>query len=323
MLNQGFEEKLRDTISALDEVLTIYGGDGQNISAIDAKKISRLLSSIRSDARSLFDDKVIYLFDDRKNLYDATGFEKLAAKSVAVLVDTLDLLDTGNGNFNLPGSGKGLCPTERFAAEAAPGWCTAFRVGPDILATAGHCIKNQFECNTTSFVFDFAYHSKNDTPQKNISKDRVYSCRSLVAGELGGGDQNDWRLVKLDREIDATIPTVSLRATGRPDLGDPITIIGHPIGLPLKVTPGGTVRSLQSTYFVANPDTYGGNSGSPAFNSSLLSQGELFAEGILVRGEDDFEQTYPCVISKICPLDGCRGEDVNYANKAADVIGAM
>ena len=55
-----------------------------------------------------------------------------------------------------------------------------------------------------------------------------------------------------------------------------------------KVAGGAKVRSNNNgVYFVANLDTYGGNSGSAVFN---LQTREV--EGILVRGENDYVYDY-------------------------------
>ena len=84
-------------------------------------------------------------------------------------------------------------------------------------------------------------------------------------------------------------------------------VIGHPSGLPTKVAEGASVRSVDTAFFTANLDTYGGNSGSAVFNS--LS-GEV--EGILVRGETDyvFDNERSCHSSYHCGDDECSGEDV-------------
>ena len=82
-------------------------------------------------------------------------------------------------------------------------------------------------------------------------------------------------------------------------------MIGHPSGLPTKFAGGAAVRNnQQNAFFVANLDTYGGNSGSPVFNSNTHA-----VEGILVRGETDFVQQGNCNVSLVCPSTGCRGED--------------
>jgi Peptidase S46 len=66
------------------------------------------------------------------------------------------------------------------------------------------------------------------------------------------------------------------------------------------------VRSnRRRAFFVANLDTYGGNSGSP-----VVDQHTHVVEGILVNGEDDFVQYDGCNVSVVCPDAGCQGEAV-------------
>jgi len=66
------------------------------------------------------------------------------------------------------------------------------------------------------------------------------------------------------------------------------------------------VRDASPTgYFVANLDTYGGNSGSAVFNAKT---GVIV--GILVRGENDYIYQGDCRVSNVCQATGCRGEDV-------------
>jgi len=315
--NRNFKIQLDKTVEALAEIQAIYGDQpNKSLQGFEIDEIQNILRSTQSTALNIYNNKLLYGQDDRKNIYDASTHELSAAKSVALVVNSSDILNsTTSGVYNLPGSTTGLCPTEQFYDEPAPGFCSAFRVGEDLIATAGHCITNQAQCTRTSFVFNFAMETPGDRPHKAISASDVYGCSEIVDGELNGPDQSDWRVLRVNRLMADDIPIVSVRDEGQIDIGDPITIIGHPMGLPLKITPGGTVRSHGTSYFVANPDTYGGNSGSPAFNGEKLQNGELFVEGILVRGEEDFEQFTPCMISKICALDGCRGEDVTYASE--------
>jgi hypothetical protein len=84
----------------------------------------------------------------------------------------------------------------------------------------------------------------------------------------------------------------------------------------MKVAAGAAVRdNTPSAFFVANLDTYGGNSGSPVFNSVTHE-----VEGILVRGEADFVQQGNCRVSLVCPSTGCRGEDVTRTTEFANLV---
>ena len=115
-----------------------------------------------------------------------------------------------------------------------------------------------------------------------MSAANVYRCVSVLAGHL---DEQDWRIIRVDRPINA--PQVTMRTEGRPPLGAPLTVVGHPSGLPVTISDGAAVQRHKQTFFSADLDTYQGNSGSPVFNTDRLRAGELFVEGILVRGEND------------------------------------
>jgi len=63
--------------------------------------------------------------------------------------------------------------------------------------------------------------------------------------------------------------------------------IGHPVGLPLKVSGGATVRSTSpKSYYITDIDAFGGNSGGPVFNARTK-----LIEGILVLGGQDFAKS--------------------------------
>jgi V8-like Glu-specific endopeptidase len=92
------------------------------------------------------------------------------------------------------------------------------------------------------------------------------------------------------------------------------------LGLPVKIAGGADVAEIRKRYFTANLDTYHGNSGSLVLNSDSLKRGQLLAEGILVRGEDDFQESKSCGLSKSCPADGCRKEDVTLTSEFARIL---
>lgn len=294
----------------------------QNFKAVGAEKTASAKEELRAlstDIRALLDDmKVIYGPDDRRNYFedDVTNNQRLAADATALLVSRFALsTDDGGKTYSLPSAGARLCVTEKFSDEPAPGFCSGFKVGDDLIATAGHCIRTQIRCDQTSLVFGFQLDSADDQPELSILGENVYQCTEIIDGELGGSDQSDWRVVRVDRPISA--PAVQIRTSSMPRIteGAKLTVVGYPMGLPVKIADNASVRELDAAFLVANLDTYGGNSGSAVFSSAALAKGDLFVEGILVRGEADFSQLSPCRLSKRCLDDGCRGEDVTYASK--------
>ena len=147
-----------------------------------------------------------------------------------------------------------------------------------------------------------------------VPEEDVYGCKELIGREQVG-DGADWALVRLDRKVVGHAP-LKLDLSGSIEKGAPVVVIGHPAGLPTKIAGGAAVRDASNPgFFVANLDTYGGNSGSAVFNelSGLVV-------GILVRGEEDYVMKGDCRVSNVCANDACRGEDVT---KIANVSGKI
>lgn len=310
---------LRQSLAAAS---SIYLNDGQNGTP---RIIGRTL-----DGKPIYRGYGLEDGDSRRNLDDpaVTKQQIQAARATLAIVYANKFRASPDGKtLSLPSvnampNGLGLCtpeqsrklklPVERFFDEANPAHCSAFKVGPRLIATAAHCMKSEEVCKGSRFVVGFYKSKAKPRPETNIPVSNVYECKRILAREFSDNGA-DWAIVESDREIAA--PAVSIRTTdeGVPAVGEGVTVIGYPMGLPGKIADGATIRSTEEKYFVANLDTYGGNSGSAVFNTKKLVDGKLYVEGILVRGEDDFAQTSPCFASKYCPIAGCRGEDVVYA----------
>lgn len=265
---------------------------------------------------ALSEDRVIYGEDNRKDLYDPTNDETLLelAQSTAVLVEDSKIERVKNifGLIGLPKepyrTTQNLCESERFGDQINPGFCSGFLVGPDLFVTAGHCIRNQRACDETSMIFDFGLGEEGQD-LSSVSESNVYHCKSIVKQVLDGTPTGvDFAVIKLDRVVSGRKP-LAVRRGGSIQVGDPIAVIGHPSGLPTKISDGSKVRKndMKAPYFIANLDTYGGNSGSAVFNMVTAE-----VEGILVRGETDFDfdSANNCYKSRVCADAACRGEDV-------------
>lgn len=272
-------------------------------------KLSIVLSLLLVSLSSVAGTKVIYGEDNRVDLKDSTDFYQLLGKSTAAMISGSNLSANGD-SMTISGptlKERGMCGSERFAEQITAANCSGFLVGEDLLVTAGHCIKSQADCNKYKWVFDYAY-SDSDKGSFNVPKESVYNCKQVIEQSLSRSDMNDYALIKLDRKVADRAP-LSFRKEGKIEQGANLVVIGHPTGLPTKVADDATVRKLSGTYFVANLDTYGGNSGSAVFDANTG-----MVEGILVRGETDYvrDSQRGCRISYVVDQNGGRGEDVTY-----------
>lgn len=272
------------------------------------KILSLLTAVLALSAGSAFaNDKVIYGADDRLDIYQVSDAKLLKlADSTVGLFQGYDVTIEGSKAKLATESyadGYGLCKEEPFYEQVTGAFCSGSLVAPDIIMTAGHCVKSEDACKNTKFVFGFAVKTKGVMPD-SVAASEVYGCSQLIGREQVGTGA-DWALIRLDRKVTGHEP-LKYNAADTVKNGDALVVIGHPAGLPTKIAGGATVRDASPKgYYVANLDTYGGNSGSAVFNART---GVI--EGILVRGENDYVYKGDCRVSNVCTATGCRGEDV-------------
>lgn len=251
---------------------------------------------------------VIYGEDNRKDVYETrdSALVELSKSTAAMIPSTK--LSTAGGQTTIKGDtleSRGICAEERFASQMTAANCSGFLVSEDVLVTAGHCIKTEADCRSYKWVFDYKMDAAKQDSMK-VASNNVFSCSRIIARSLDNMTKDDYAVIQLDRKSDRR--PLTFRRSGKVATGEAVVVIGHPSGLPTKIADGANVRSHAGKYFVANLDTYGGNSGSAVFNQRT---GEV--EGILVRGENDYIQgPNGCMVSNECANDGCRGEDVTY-----------
>ncbi len=259
--------------------------------------------------------KAVYGVDDRLDVFQVSDPALLAdADSTVALVRPSSITDNGDGTSTISGptlgNAKNLCASEPFRDQPAIAFCTGFLVGDDVVATAGHCIQASSAANTR-FVFGYQMQDAT-TATTTVPNSQIYEAAQVLDRSESA---SDWAVVRLDRSV-PDHPPLPFRSSGKIPDGEAIHVIGHPSGLPRKIAGGSSVRdNSPSTHFVANLDTYGGNSGSPVFSSATHQ-----VEGILVRGETDYVSVGSCNQSVVCPDTGCRGEDVTRATEFAATV---
>ncbi|MCY4644719.1 MAG: serine protease [Bacteriovoracales bacterium] len=255
--------------------------------------------------------RVIYGEDGRFEVYlfPRPRFKEFAKSTSAMLKKERLTFSPEKNRYTLKnslllGEIKNFCPSERFLnSPAGVAHCSGFLVGEDLLLTAGHCVKWQPQCEGHFWHFGFEMRPNGSWPS-SFSPEELYRCVEVV--EIGDPLEKDYALLRLDRKVMGRTP-LAFRREGTVGEGE-LIVIGHPVGLPKKITEGGRIREDQGDYlFLADLDTYFGNSGSPVFHA-----GTGLVEGLLTKGMRDFiyDRKQKCYRSRQCAMGSCRGEDV-------------
>jgi len=230
-------------------------------------------------------DWAIYDDDDRIEVTskDVPQFIKELSGAVAGRIRKDDLYCSGDScslySKNLQEK-FGLCDDQPFNQQNAPYDCTGWLINGDTMVTAGHCVDNLETAKNFKWVFNW----NDQTPQK-FSASQVRSISHVIKVKRDFETGVDYAVVKLNQAyFNPMNKYFEIRHFGEISVYDDISILGHPLGLPMKWAAGAKVSLTKSNeLFMATLDSFSGNSGSPVIN--MVTQK---VEGILVRGESDF-----------------------------------
>lgn len=252
------------------------------------KKIFALTFVLTLASCSAFEEvptgTTIYGSDNRQDFYEIRDFDvKRNATAVASIWPEHLVEDKGDYYRLRPwttlGRVKNLHTDEKYYNQPVGSYCSAFLVSPTIAVSAGHCLTEPSKIKKARIVFGYHMTSRHSY-NSFIPKNHVYKVKRVIAYELDNQTKNDFIVFELDRPCYAFQPLKLARQDVRK--GQNVYIIGYPSGMPLKYAPGARVQSIRHLYFTATVDSFGGNSGSPIFNS----RDEVV--GILVRGGKDY-----------------------------------
>jgi hypothetical protein len=235
--------------------------------------------------------------DDLMDWYEITdGQTHRSADCTAAICMKGSLVDENDGfpilRVKNYGETFNLCDIEPFSHQpVAAGWlCSGFLVKDDVIATTAH---NVNERNVTDLRILFGYKMVDSvTPVTRFANENIYrGVKVIRRAHNPAGNGHGWALVKLDRKVVGQ--TAARLSTGEISCDQPVYVIGHPLGLPIKYAAGASVVDVGETYFMANLNIYAGNSGAPVFD---LHTHEVI--GMVVKGEKrDFRWTGNCWIS--------------------------
>lgn len=228
------------------------------------------------------------------------------------------VLDADSGKEKLLPVGR----TERFFEQPSYGSCSGFLIAPDLLVTAGHCIKGQSSCRDGYWVFGYEIDPVTGTVPSSLGPENVYRCAEVIATtrtEEASRTEHDYALIRLDREVVGRTPLEYRKSGTVPEAAD-LCVIGYPNGLPLKVAVEGRVRnSRDGLFFTTTLDSFGGNSGSP-----VIDLGTGLVEGILVRGARyDWEEDLATGRARVIHFEedsGGTGTDVEYIGNVPELM---
>ncbi len=262
---------------------------------------------------------------DNRRLVEPSSPQKTYSRAIAVSVLNSFVTDKNKKlDISVENTNQFLCQDEKFYGQPSIDYaCTAFLVGPDLLATAGHCVVNtgvvendsERYCESYHWVFDYQSNSKGITETQNLASDNLYKCKRIIFGvNQERFPFQDFALIQLDRPV---LDREPLKLSNTNKIQGPFSMIGHPFGIPAVFSHGAQLleNDLTQQNFITSLDAFEGNSGSPVFDASMK------VVGILISGTPEphliKDKTKDCF-----RYNTCRENGKNCKNKSTETGGS-
>lgn len=257
----------------------------------------------------------IYNVDDRREVFEIEDREIRTLADSSVAFFTQEKLKKDKSGYVLSdltlGQDLNLCPEERFRDQPSSAFCSGTLIGPDLILTAGHCLKKS-ECPKTLFAFGYRMRRSAAAPH-HFSESEVYSCKEILARK--NTDKLDYAIVRLDREVLNHAPVVL--AEENIAKFENVYMLGFSSGLPLKFSGFAQVVKQFKNHSLATLDSFAGNSGSGVYSAVTHK-----LIGVLVQGNEDYylDKSRNCQKAFICSKKSCDGEQLTNIEPILKVL---
>lgn len=138
-----------------------------------------------------------------------------------------------------------LCSEVKYRDQRPVSRCSSTLIDVDVVATAGHCLED-FGCDGTVFIFGVYNLPIDGGVPKAVNASDIYGCRRVLI--TGSAQGIDMAVVQLDRPVTAPFAPAAI-AKDNPAVSDPVSLIGFPTGVPMKVTNNCHVIAIGATNY--------------------------------------------------------------------------
>ena len=183
-------------------------------------------------------------------------------------------LEETEGNFT------DICAlAEFYKKQKKIATCGGTLIDENKILTAGHCINSDDDCSSYVWVFDYRVKEPGqEDSSSHISGENIFQCKRVLKREIkekyvGGHvhvDRIDYAIVEVDRPVKGR-RIFDISNANRTDNDAKLVAIGYPNGLPVKISPVGSVIDNNEDYsFTTNVVAFNSNSGGPVFNVETM-----------------------------------------------------